>query len=167
MPDWTAIRQEYITGDIGLRPLAEKRRVSFNTLKDHAKREGWGEKRRDYRKETGFVGRATPHHTTNFNVVEYIPPDIPDGSSKLYVATEAILERVLELMPKSKSMYELRAAAAALKDVKEIRQIRTPLDEEEQIARIAKLKAEVKGQGAGQDEPVLVEFVGESEGAAQ
>lgn len=166
MPDWTAIKKEYITGDIALRPLAAKHGVSFNTLKDHVRREGWGEKRREYRKETGFAGRATPHHTTNYNVVEYIPPDIPDGASKLYAATEAILERVLELMPRSKSLYELRAAAAALRDVKEIRQIRTPLDEEEQIARIAKLKAETAEQEKEKQAPVEITFVGGTEEAA-
>lgn len=167
MPDWKAIREEYIKGDIALRPLAEKHGVSFNTLKDHVRRECWGERRREYRKETGFAGRATPHHTTNLNVVEYIPPDIPDGSSKLYMATEAILDRVLQLMERSKSLYEVRAAAAALRDVKEIRQIRTPLDEEEQIARIAKLRAEIKEVEQQKVEPVEITFVDMTEGAAQ
>jgi hypothetical protein len=40
-PNWAKIRARYERGGISYRDLAEAERVSFNTLKDRAKREGW------------------------------------------------------------------------------------------------------------------------------
>ena len=40
-PDWSAIRAEYITGNISYRDLAKKHKVSFKTLSDKAKAEKW------------------------------------------------------------------------------------------------------------------------------
>lgn len=48
-PDWNRIREEYITTDVGYRKLSEKWNVSFNTLKDRAKREMWFSKREHFR----------------------------------------------------------------------------------------------------------------------
>lgn len=39
--DWVSIRAEYETSNISQRKLAEKRNVSYPTLRDRAKREGW------------------------------------------------------------------------------------------------------------------------------
>ena len=39
--DWVSIRTEYETSNISQRKLAEKRGVSYPTLRDRAKREGW------------------------------------------------------------------------------------------------------------------------------
>ena len=40
-PDWKKIRREYERGGISQRKLAEKHGVSYNTMKDRAKRENW------------------------------------------------------------------------------------------------------------------------------
>lgn len=47
--DWNAIRAEYIGGDISQRKLAAKYGVSWRTLQDRAKREGWSEAKDDTR----------------------------------------------------------------------------------------------------------------------
>ena len=47
-PNWKKIKQEYITSEIGMRPLAEKHGVSFNTLKKHAIPEQWALAREQY-----------------------------------------------------------------------------------------------------------------------
>ena len=43
--DWNAIRAEYISGGISQRQLAKKHGVSWRTLQDRSKREGWSEAR--------------------------------------------------------------------------------------------------------------------------
>jgi len=53
MPDWNAIKSEYITTGISYRKLAEKRGVSFRTLGDRAMREKWTEERNKYRDSVG------------------------------------------------------------------------------------------------------------------
>ncbi|MEM5781133.1 MAG: helix-turn-helix domain-containing protein [Lawsonibacter sp.] len=45
MADWLKIRNEYVSGSISYRKLAEKHGVSFNTLKGRAVTEGWAEER--------------------------------------------------------------------------------------------------------------------------
>lgn len=45
--NWTKIKNEYISGNISYRKLAEKHDVSFNTLKDRAVAEKWFEKRKE------------------------------------------------------------------------------------------------------------------------
>lgn len=49
--DWAAIRGEYVTGEIGLRALAEKYHVSLSTLAVHAAREDWVEEREKEREK--------------------------------------------------------------------------------------------------------------------
>lgn len=45
---WTEIKLEYATTGISYRKLADKRGVSFNTLKARAKREGWVKQKNGY-----------------------------------------------------------------------------------------------------------------------
>jgi len=47
--DWQRIEQEYVTGDMPLRELAETYHVSLSTLSKHAKEAGFSEKRDKYR----------------------------------------------------------------------------------------------------------------------
>lgn len=49
MPDWNAIKSEYITEDISYRKLADKWGVSFRTLADHARKESWNKERNTHR----------------------------------------------------------------------------------------------------------------------
>lgn len=51
--DWIAIRAEYIAGQLGYRRLADKYGVSINALSDHAAKENWVEKRKQYREKRG------------------------------------------------------------------------------------------------------------------
>lgn len=47
MADWIKIRNEYINGNISYRKLAEKHKVSFNTLQQKAREEKWFDKRKE------------------------------------------------------------------------------------------------------------------------
>lgn len=44
--NWTKIRNEYISGNISYRKLADKHRIPYQTLRDRATKEGWFEKRK-------------------------------------------------------------------------------------------------------------------------
>lgn len=46
--DWLKIKSDYINGGGSYRKLAEKYEVSFNTLQDRAKREGWKEQKESH-----------------------------------------------------------------------------------------------------------------------
>lgn len=47
--DWEAIKTEYITTEIGYRPLAAKWHVSWRTLSERAKRENWPQQRAEHK----------------------------------------------------------------------------------------------------------------------
>lgn len=51
--DWTAIKNEYITGNLGYIKLAEKHGISPSTLTKRAQREEWTLEREKYRKKLG------------------------------------------------------------------------------------------------------------------
>lgn len=172
MPNWAAIKEEYITGDIGMRTIAEKHKVSFNTMKDRAKREGWGESRREYRMSMGqpVAPRVTPHtpqspHPTTPPVV-YVPGEQQrENTSRLFGVSEALLNKIEELVPTAHKASEVKFLSEAMKNIKEIQMIKSALDEREQLARIAKLKAETKEEKKA--EPIEVVFVGKTGDAAR
>lgn len=46
--DWSGIKSEYAATSISYRELAEKHGIPFNTLKDRAKKDKWGEARKEH-----------------------------------------------------------------------------------------------------------------------
>ena len=44
--NWKKIATDYITSDLSLRACAEKHKVSFNTLRERAKREKWSDEKK-------------------------------------------------------------------------------------------------------------------------
>lgn len=48
MPDWLAIKTEFVTGSMSQRALAEKYGISQTSLNARARREGWEEARRSF-----------------------------------------------------------------------------------------------------------------------
>lgn len=169
MPDWAVIREAYITGDDGLRTIAEKHKVSFNTLKDRAKRESWGESRRKYREDMGQpatprVTPRAPHHNTP--PVVYVPGEQQrENVSRLFGVSEKILDKIEQMLPECERIGQIKDLTIALKNIKEIQMIKSALDEREQMARIERLKAESKEDN--KLEPIEVVFVGRTEGAAR
>ena len=51
MTDWTKIEAAYIAGDMSLRELAKRRKLSYSTLSKAAASGGWAEKRKQFRAE--------------------------------------------------------------------------------------------------------------------
>ena len=160
MADWIKIRNEYITGDMGLRTLAAARGVSFNTMKDKAKREGWSASRAEYRQSLGIaVVTVTPqHHTTDATPqagrevshkedarpIGYVPTDATiTRASRVFSAADQLLDRIDEMSRRSPDAKEVKLLADALKDVKEIHMIRDELDRQAAELRNKKLEREV------------------------
>jgi hypothetical protein len=49
--DWTLLKNEYAVTNISFRQIAEKHDISFNTIKDRARRDQWSAARKKYREE--------------------------------------------------------------------------------------------------------------------
>lgn len=151
--DWKRIKAEYIAGNTSYRKLAEKHGVSFNTLKDRAVAEQW------------YKLRQQNHDKTTTEIVEAINDkdvqravDIVDIADKLLKKISDFVDAIpLDLMASSQAMKQL---TSSLKDIKEIKGIKSEADMREQEARIAKLEREIAGDGES-NKTVTVNLVGD------
>lgn len=141
--DWEELRRAYRTGDMTLRALAASRGVNYNTLKARARRESWS------RETESDADEAAAK-----------------GGERLQEAGDALLERVLSLLDECTDMRQLQAAASVLKNIKDLQMLQSPLEDEEQRLRIAKLRAGLE-QELNRSEPVEVVFLSDTGEAAQ
>jgi hypothetical protein len=172
--DWLAIKTEYITTDISYRKLADKYGVHYKVIADRGKAEGWVEQRSQHRDKTltktldkisakqanklaridtltdrllDKVERAIEEldlqlfkHVDKTKEIEYNNPERPDKPTKEVVHEE---EKYLE----ARTIVDrqgLKQIASALRDIKEVKMLRTELDDQEQQARIDKLRREAE-----------------------
>lgn len=170
MADWQAIKTEYITTDTSYRKLAQKHDIHYKVISERGKDEKWVELRSQYRdktltktldkmssKKADKMARIDDladkllekleqaiteldlqlyKHTDKTKVIEYNNSLRPDKPTKETIHEE---EKLLEV----KSIVDrqgLKQIASALKDIKEVKQLRSELDEQEQMARIANLQ---------------------------
>ena len=165
-PNWKRISTEYITGDIAMCPLAKKYNVPITTLKDHARRERWSERRREYRQEAGIKAVKSPAREAVPASEKIEPKDKDVGRiEKVFFAADLLIDRVIEVLQKEKYLdgKELSAIATAISRAKEIKHIRDALDIREQEARI---KALEKENASGDADPVEICFSPEAEEAS-
>ena len=133
---WATIKKEYIQGDIGYRPLAEKHRVSFNTLKGRASRENWFDEREKYRLS---VGKDASVMARKEEGTEKTPRRSGEATGEkkerkrsrqvrtakdVFAAADLLLEAVCSMASTPQTAGEIRALTAALKDIREIQMIR-------------------------------------------
>lgn len=139
--DWKKIKKEYVAGGISYRKLAEKYGVSFNTLEKVARREGWYELRR----------QADEKSATK--VVEAVS----SRNAKLNEAVDLALEAACKYLsaPGQLRAVDLKDVTTALKNLRDLKGIKSDADMEEQRARIEALRARAgitnddEGDGGG------------------
>ena len=172
MADWQKIKTEYITTDTSYRKLAQKYGVSYQAICHRSKDEGWIADREQHMNKTVSkavekigskkadkmsriddladkllekleqaiteLDLQLAKHTDKTKIIEYNNDLRPDKPTKETIHEE---EKLLEV----KSIVDrqgLKQIASALKDIKEIKMLRSELDRQEQEARIDKLRKE-------------------------
>ena len=173
MADWKKIKTEYITTDTSYRKLAQKYGIHYKVISARGKAEGWVELRSQHKdktitktldkiseKQADKMSRIDEladqllekleqaiteldlqlaKHTDKTKTIEYNNDLRPDKPTKEVVHEE---EKLLEV----KSIVDrqgLKQIASALKDIKEVKMLRSELDRQEQEARIANLRRQV------------------------
>ncbi len=141
-PNWKSIRFEYVTTGQSYRDLAEKYGISVCTLSRRAKKEGWPEMR-----------KINDDKITTKALDAYNEKEIQKKVG-LMEAADVLLERVnlvFTLNPEL-DVKDIRGLAAALKDIKDVKN--TEADIREQEAKIRNLE-----KAASEDAQVVaVEF---------
>lgn len=144
--DWSTIKAEYLAGGTSYRKLADKYGVSLTNLQRRALREKWVELRQQTADEAAakIIDSISSKQARMYQRLQ-------DVTDKLLDKLEGIVESVcLEEMVIDK--YTMKQITGALKDIKDIQSIKSPMDIEEQKARIAKLQRDAERDDDTTDE---------------
>lgn len=148
--DWSKIKTEYVTSNIGYRKLAENHKVPFKTLAHRAKQENWVEMRQRHKDK--LVTKA----------VKKIEDKGIDYKSTLYeIAYNMALQ--LQNITKDKTVEDLavlglkpRDITSAAKDIGEILNIKSDIDLKEQEARIANLRKQAESGDTSKEINIII-----------
>ena len=150
--DYRAIAAEYIGGWDSLRALSEKYAIPWSTLRDRARREGWEYRRMERR--AALRGDAVEE-----------PAEDGSEAERIFRVTDKLVRRAEEILDGGDEVgaRELGELMRAVKNAKEIRMIRSALDEREQEARVRTLEEKLS---SAQSEPLRILFSPEAEEAS-
>ena len=144
MADWAKIKAEYIRGGISTRKLAAKHGVSYATLRRHCEKEQW------------VAHERTARANETRKIVDACATKGAKKACKCEDAVDKLLDLTIHVIEHGTSdPKEIKALTSALKDLREIKGLKTDADVREQEARIAKLRREAE---KGEDEN-SVEFI--------
>ena len=149
--DFSKLKKEYLKGGTSYRKLAEKYNVPFGTLRKVAAKEKWKELRDKTKAKT------------DTKLVDAISEGEAERAKRLLSASDRLLERIetlIETFTIGEVMLDrttLRQLTGALKDIKDIQGIKSPLDLEEQRARIAKLRKEAEDEEKTNEIGIVIE----------
>lgn len=156
--NWKKAKAEYIAGGTSYRKLAEKYEESLSNIKRVAKNEGWVELKNQCKAKaaTKIVEIESDKQANRMK-------RLLDVSDKLLQAVEDAVDQFQagELMLDKGA---LKSLSGTIKDIKDIQNIKSELDIEEQKARIAILKKQAEKDDDGSTEVTITFGVDEDEG---
>ena len=154
-PDWNAIKKEYLTTSVSQRALAKKYKVSLNAIKRRSTGEGW------------VAARAQISHETTTKLVDKTSDLASEAKALLY---ETAMEMIRQLNALAKDgaydgNLKPRDVTGAMKDCRDILDLKSDIDIEEQRARIDKLRREAQEE-KNEPKSITVTIEGGGEGWA-
>jgi transposase-like protein len=147
--DWKRIKAEYIAGGTSYRKLAEKYGVSFSTLRKVAAKEQWTELRNKTRTKT------------DTKISETVSDIEADKAVNIIDVADTLLGKIEEIAAMVSDPDSIKKLTSAIKDLKDIKGIKSDADMREQEARIDKLRKEAEREDNTVDEIEVVFKAGE------
>lgn len=143
--DWNKIKTEYITTNTSYRKLAQKYGVSTTQICNVGRKEGWVEQREQ------FLNRTTA------KTLEKISQQEANRAAKIHSVADKLLSKIEAIADSGRPMNskDIRALTAAIKDLKEIQNVRSDADRREQEARISNLQKQASKEDNNK-EPIRV-----------
>ena len=130
--DWKRIKAEYIAGGTSYRQLAEKYKVKLSALRSVAEREKWVEL------------KAQAQHKTDTKIVDAVSDQNAETATNINKVADKLLNKISTLIDTVHDTQGIKHISSALKDIKEIKGVKSSADMREQEARIAKLQKEAE-----------------------
>lgn len=149
--DWLAIREEYISGQGSTTELAARYGVPLKTVKYHCTADGWVQLKEQVAQKASE------------DAVARVAGSVSGYRDRICAAAMRLLDRVEEYLGAADQAGRvMRSAdilnvARALRDIKDVADVKSAGDLEEQAARIDKLRADAK-RDDGKDTSVRVEM---------
>ena len=147
-PNWKKIKAEYIAGGTSYRELAQKYSVSFSTLRKVASREKW----------TDLKNKARTKKDTK--LVESVAEREANKVTTLQDTADALLQRIYDGVNSGEFVIDtqsIKQITGALKDLQQIKGVKSELDMQEQIARIDKLRKEATVEDQNNEVRVVIQ----------
>lgn len=133
--DWKKIKAEYIAGGTSYRKLAEKYEVSRSKLQARATREKWADL------------KSQAEAKTESKIVETISDKDAEKAVNIINVADRLLSKITEVLEGVTTTQDIRHLTSALKDIKDIKGIKSEADIREQEARIKKLQKDTQEEG--------------------
>lgn len=132
--DWNIIKAEYVAGGTSYRKLAKKYDVPFSTLKNVAIKEKWTQL------------REQAQNRTNTKLVENVSKKVAKIDDKYYRIVDKLLDKISDTMDALEvwDSQSIKHFTSAMKDLKDIKGIKSDADMREQEARIKKLQKDAE-----------------------
>lgn len=151
--DWNKIKAEYIAGGTSYRKLAEKYKVSFAILRREAEKGKWTKL------------KAQTKQKADTKIVNSIAKDIANNSVKINNVADKLLEKISCMIEEHEEILynsqSLKHITSALKDIKDIKGLKSDIDLREQEARINKLRKDAEDDD--KDKDITIEVIMDDE----
>lgn len=149
--DWAAIKKEYITTSISQRALAKKYGVSLTAIRRRSVEEGW------------VAARVQISDKTTTKLVEKASDLASEARSVLYRAALAMAKDLVRIAEDGSypAGWKPRDVSGALKDCRDILDLKSEEDLAEQKARIEKLRREAQTEEQTREVRVKIEGAGD------
>lgn len=143
--DWKRIKAEYIAGGVSLRRLSEKYGVSFSTIQKKSMEEKWS----ILRKKRGRKAEE--------KIIEAVVSKEVEKATNIADVADKLLDKITEVLGGVTTTQDIRHLTSALKDIREIKGVKSEADMREQEARIAKLQREAQEEHKDNEITVTIE----------
>ncbi len=143
--DWKRIKAEYIAGGVSLRRLSEKYGVSFSTIQKKSMEEKWS----ILRKKRGRKAEE--------KIIEAVVSKEVEKATNIADVADKLLDKITEVLGGVTTTQDIRHLTSALKDIREIKGVKSEADMREQEARIAKLQREAQEEQKDNEITVTIE----------
>lgn len=130
---WQKIKNEYIAGEATLKELSAKYDVSFSTIQKKSSEEGWRKLRKKKQRKV------------EEKIIDSVSSKEAKRATNIADVADKLLDKISELMDTMVvDTQSVKHLTSALKDLKEIKGIKSDADMREQEARIRALEENTK-----------------------
>jgi Glu-tRNA(Gln) amidotransferase subunit E-like FAD-binding protein len=141
--DWNILKAEYIAGGTSYRKLADKYGVDRNAVQKIATKEEWPKL------------KSQAKAKAESKMVNTISSDIAKNSVKINDVADKLLDKIVHLLDELEiaDSQTIKQCTSALKDIKEIKGVKSEIDLKEQNARIDKLRKDIEADKIDDEKP--------------